>query len=129
PSSRWSVVVGGRLHDGVSVSQAAAQIAAAVNDRPPTSSDRPLRVTALPFSRAGGNRNIVAAFSAALMTLVSLVLGVACANVAGIMAARSNVRHHEMALRSALGATRERLVRQLLTELAVLFLLSGSTGI
>lgn len=130
PSRRASVMVGGRLRDDASVAEAAAQVAAATAAAglPAPASDR-IRTTALPFSRAGGNRVVVAALSLALMTLVSLVLAIAGANVAGIMIARSSSRQSELALRTALGATRGRLLRQLLTEIAVLFALGGAAGI
>jgi hypothetical protein len=96
PSQRTSVVVGGRLQDGVSIQQAGAEVAAAATHSPSAGGDRPMRLSALPSSRAGGNRNVIGAFAAAVMTLVSMVLGVACANTAGLMSARSNVRRREM---------------------------------
>jgi predicted permease len=86
-------------------------------------------LTAIPFSTAGGNRNVVRGFAAVLMVLVSLVLTVACANVAGIMLTRATARGREIALRAALGAGRGRLARQLLTETMVLFAFSGLIGI
>ena len=94
-----------------------------------SSRDQARPLNALPFSRAGANRNIVGGFAAALMVLVSLVLAAACANVAGIMLTRATARARELALRAALGAGRGRLARQLLTETIVLFLFSSLLGI
>lgn len=125
-----SVLAGGRLRTGASAVQAAAELGAIGDsiDREPGTVRRGQQLHVLPSSRAGGNRNIVIGFAGALVTIVSLLLAVACANVAAIILARSTARSKEMALRTALGAGRGRLVRQLLTETVILFFVGGALG-
>lgn len=128
-SGRESSYALARLRDGVSFEQAFSEmkgIFAQLEKEAPALNAR-IRVVLLPLEE-----QMVGELRPAIMALVGavlLVLLVSCVNVANLLLARSAARAREVALRTALGARRARLVRQLLTESLVLAAAGGFAGL
>ncbi len=121
----------GRLRDGVTVEQANQDISAIarrIHDTSSEQGDYLLKdgiVVPLQDSITGKARSPLLV----LLGAVGFLLLVACANVANLLLAQASVRERELAIRSALGAARGRLIRQFLTEAFLLSLVGGGLGV
>jgi macrolide transport system ATP-binding/permease protein len=123
----------GRLRPGVTASQAEASLQPVSRYLGETYPDVNQGRRAKLFTGTGvvtpGIRDNLVFFTSFLMAIVGLVLLLACANIANLLLARATNRQREIAIRLALGTTRARLMRQLLTESVTVALLGGAAGL
>ncbi|HSB09708.1 MAG TPA: ABC transporter permease [Blastocatellia bacterium] len=127
-----NLFVQGRLKPGVSTAQAQAslsEIARQLEREYPNDNEGKGIALSAPGLMGNSMRGPVLGFSGLLMIVVGLVLFLACVNLANLLLARAAERRREIAVRLALGASRFRLVRQLLTESVLLALAGGALGL
>jgi predicted permease len=128
-TSTKSYLAYGRLREGVTLAQAQSEmntLAPRLAEAAPALNEHlSIHLAALPELVTREVRPALAV----LLGVVAFILLIACANVANLLLARAVARSREVAIRTALGATRGRVLRQILTECALLGLLGGLTGL
>ncbi|HSK18917.1 MAG TPA: ABC transporter permease [Longimicrobiales bacterium] len=127
----WLMAIG-RLAPDAGVTQAQAELSTIASRLAQSYPESNLTqgVAVMPMSLFPGDfQGVVNAFMFFLFALSGLVLLVAGTNVAGMLLARAAARRREIAVRLAIGASRGRLLRQLLTESVLLFLIAGALGV
>lgn len=139
PESDWldnrsnqNLFIVGRLKPGVTTGQAEASLnlVAAQLARDYPSENEGMKISLTPPGLILPQiRNAMLGISAVLMALVGLVLLIACTNLANLLLARATERAKEIAIRLSIGASRARIIRQLLTESVLLALVGGLMGV
>lgn len=124
----------GRLKPGASVESASANLStlmAGIEQQNPATNRnrRPTVISANSVRVLPGVDSALGGSAAVLMAAVGLVLLVACSNIASLLLARATARTREMALRVAIGASRGRIIRQLIVESLVLSAIGGAAGL
>jgi predicted permease len=129
--ANW-LIVAGRVRPGTDKARAQAEMHVLARqlelDHPDSNKNQDAIVYAATLV-PGPFRGFVSAFTGLLMVVFGLVLLIACTNAASLMLARATGRAREMAIRSALGAGRGRLIRQMLVESLLLSSIAGMTGV
>lgn len=128
------LIVNGRLRDGVSLKQANASLSVVAQNlmRLHPDVEKSLKIEAFPEPQLRinpGNPNTMFIIAGLFLSLAVMVLLLACVNVANLVLVRATAREREMAIRTALGAQRSRLVRQMITESVLLALIGGALGV
>jgi predicted permease len=129
-----TLVVNARLRPGVGLKQANATLNMAAQELTRLHPDIEKKLTLEAYPEAQlrinpGDPNAVFVFVGLFMSLAVMVLLLACVNVANLVLVRATAREREMSVRTALGASRSRLIAQMITESVTLALIGGAMGV
>ncbi|MGA2051149.1 MAG: ABC transporter permease, partial [Terracidiphilus sp.] len=124
----------GRLLPGVTMKQASADLGVIAKEmtRQQPEAEKQVALSALPEQSLriiSGDPSTIYVMAGLFLSLASMVLLLACVNVANLVLVRATVREREMAIRTALGARRLRLLRQMITESVLLAVMGGGAGV